>query len=412
MCHAVLRYSALRDPATGELIDRGYVVVFAGPRSYTGEDCAELHVHGAPVGIDRVLRACCALGARVAQPGEFTWRAVLAGKLDLAQAEGLHDLLHAGALAQHRAALRHLDGELSRAIDALRLPLLHALADIEARIDFAAEPHLAAFDTGPLVAQLAQLVQQVLVLAGTARAGRVRHQGARVVLAGAPNAGKSTLLNALIGRDRAIVDARPGTTRDTLEVPTAVEGVHVTWIDTAGLRQTDDPIEQQGADRARRELLAADVVLWLVDQTLPASEAVPPLVQPPTERLTVRTKGDCSPHPTVPAHLLLGDAHQVSGLTGMGVPGLIHSVADVVRQLALGPRPDQVAVARQRHAEALLAAAEALDRAIGVLGGAQPALELGAADLRDAALALDELTGPTTPDDVLAVIFSQFCIGK
>ncbi len=404
--HATMRLRTLRDPGTGQLLDRGYVVHFHQPRSYTGEDVVEFHVHGAPAGVDRLLAALCRLGARVARPGEFTFRALLAGKLDLSQAEALLDVLHAGGADQHRAALQHLDGVTSRMVDALRTPLLRATAEIEARLDFAAEPHLASFDAEPLRADLAGLASRMRALAATAEAGRIRVRGARVVLVGAPNAGKSTLLNAVCGNDRAIVDARPGTTRDTLEVRTAPQGTAVTWIDTAGLRQTDDPVEAEGTRRAHAELATADLVLWVVDQSEPPGQmpgAKSPLV-------AVRTKGDLAVHPAVQAHPQLANAQVVSAARGVGVQAVLDVVVGEVRKLS-ATAGDGVAVARQRHADQLGRAAAALERATAQLDG-EPALELVAADLRDALDALDELTGPMTPDDVLGAIFSEFCIGK
>ncbi len=404
--HAVMQYCTLREPDSGDPLDRGYVVCFHRPRSYTGDDVVEFHVHGSPTGVDRLIATLCSLGARVAQPGEFTFRALQAGKLDLAQAEALVDVLHAGGAGQHVAALHHLDGATGRAIDALRRPVLHAIAEVEARLDFAAEPHLAAFDARPLRAELAALANQMRALAATAHAGRIRMRGARVVLVGAPNAGKSTLLNALCGSDRAIVDARPGTTRDTLEVRTAPWGTAITWIDTAGMRQTSDPVEAEGTRRAQAELAAADIVLWVVDQS-----ALPgPVPNFAGVLLPVRAKGDLAAHPSVAAHPLLATATVVCAARQDGIEGLRKTIVSRVQRLA-AVAGDGVAVARQRHADQLVRAAAALERAMAVLD-AEPALELAAADLRDGIDALDELTGPMTPDDVLGAIFSEFCIGK
>jgi len=404
--HATLTYCTLRDPRTGSIIDLGYVVRFQRPRSYTGEDVVEFQVHGSPAGVDRLVDALYFVGARAARPGEFTMRALLAGKLDLAQAEALLDVLHAGGADQHAAALQHLDGATSRAIADLRAPLLRATSDIEARLDFAAEPHLAVFDPHPLRDRLVDLAQRMRALAATANAGRIRVRGARVVLAGAPNAGKSTLLNALCGADRAIVDARPGTTRDTIEVRTAPHGTAITWVDTAGLRATSDPVEAEGTRRATAELGGADIVVWVVDQ------AVPPDPMPPTRVavVAVRNKADLPVHPAVACHPLLASASQVCAARGEGVSELRDRLVDHVRALA-SVGGDAVAICRQRHADHLVRAAAALDRAV-ILINIDPALELVAADLRDALDALDELTGPLTPDDVLAKVFSEFCIGK
>lgn len=399
-----LHYCHLRDPQTGELIDRGYVAIFAAPRSFTGDDIAELQVHGAPVGVDRLVAACCGLGARLAKPGEFTWRALHNGKIDLPQAEALADLLAAQTAQQHREALAHVDGALGKRLGQLRAPLTGLLANVEARIDFAAEPHLAAWDPAPAVAMLGDLAQQMDELAATAAAARLRMRGARVVLAGAPNAGKSTLFNALCGQDRAIVDAHPGTTRDTLEAQTAPLGHLVTWVDTAGLRQTSDAVEQQGTARAEQAVADAELVLWVCDSTLPPAPPPPcraAVLRVASKAELPRAAGYADGEPWLP----------VSAQTGQGISELLQAVAGHVAALAAPPRADQVAVTRQRHADALTRAAEDLRRAAEWLTG-DPQLELAASDLRQAADELNEITGPLTPDDVLAAIFSSFCIGK
>lgn len=412
--HATLQFCALRDPR-GALVDRGYVVALHGPRSFTGEDVAELQVHGSPAGVAWLIDACVHLGARRARPGEFTWRALHAGKLDLLQVEALGDLLQARSESQHRAALQALDGDLSRQLAELRAPLLAATAEVEARLDFAAEPHLAALDAAPLRSAWLDLAARMRTLAETARQGRLRLRGARVALYGAPNAGKSTLLNALLGVDRALVDHRPGTTRDTLEAALAPEGLLMTLVDTAGVREAEDPVERQGTERARREAEAADVVLWCVDgsQPLPRDVADPaelPAPWPP-QVLLVLTKADLPLHPEVAAWPRASAALRLHAGAADDVARLRRRLAERVAALAEGPRGEQVVVSRERHAAALRDAAESLDRASEALDTGAP-LELVAADLRDAVYALDELTGPMTSDDVLGAIFSQFCIGK
>lgn len=415
--HGQLQLVRLVDPADGAVLDRGFVVGWHAPRTLTGEDIAELQVHGSPAGLQRLQSACVRLGARPARAGEFTWRAFLAGKLDLAQVEALADLLHAEAEGQHKAALDQLDGVLSRHIDGLRRPLLAVLAQVEARLDFAAEPHLATLDSAPLCAQLTALQQHMLSLSATATAGHVRLHGARVVLYGAPNAGKSTLLNALVGSDRALVDHRPGTTRDTLEVRTAPQGLLVTWIDAAGIRQTEDAVERMGTERALAAVATADVVLWCRDGSAPVPHQLPaPPRLPQATLLRVLTKADLPQHAD---HVAAGaepaagwrDAVTLSAHRAADVDALRQQVVDAVAVLARGPVAATAVITRQRHADALASAAEAVGRAIATLQAGDP-LELTAADLRDAAAALDELTGGLRSDDVLGEIFSAFCIGK
>ena len=406
LAHAHMRLRPLY--AGEELIDRGYVVAFHAPRSFTGEDVAELQVHGSLAVVDRLITACVELGARMARPGEFSQRAYENGKLDLLQAEALADLISARAESSRQAALQALDGVLSQALAELRAPLILAIADVEARIDFAAEPHLAEVDHPVLTQRLAQLAGRLRALLGTATAGRIRLHGARVVLYGAPNAGKSTLFNALCGADRALVDARPGTTRDTVEAQTAPEGILVTWIDTAGLREADDPVEQAGRLRAETEAAHADVVIWLEDRSRPFSGLDEP--QSTATVLRVLNKADLAADADWQQRGAWQQALTVSAARDRDVPALRAAVVAAVRRSAEGTL-GQVALSRQRHVAAVQTSLDALERANLALHQHFP-LELLAADLRDAALALDELTGAIVPDDVLDAVFSQFCIGK
>ncbi len=399
--HGQLKFGALRDPQ-GRLLDRGYVTVLNPPHTFTGEAVAELQVHGSPAVVARLLAVVVQLGARPALPGEFTLRAYQHGRLDLLQAEALADLVSARSEAARLAALDHLDGALSRALLDLRQPIVQALAEVEARLDFATEADVGVLDRQAWAQVLHDLHTRVAALLGTARAGRLRLHGARVVLYGAPNAGKSTLLNALCGADRALVDARPGTTRDTIEVTTAPEGVQVTWIDTAGVRDATDPVEQQGTARAQAEAEHADLVLWIQDGSQPVDDARPPR-QPLV--LRVRTKAD------LPTYLAEQGTLAVSVHANLGVTELLTAVVAALRDLGELPRGEQVAITRERHAEGLRQALQALERAQLALGDDEP-LELAAADLREATQALDELIGTVTPDDVLGAVFSRFCIGK
>lgn len=393
--HGQMVLRTLRD-GRGGVLDRGYVVAFHAPRTFTGQDIAELHVHGSLAVIDAVLGACCALGARLARPGEFTQQAFDQGKLDLLQVEALADLLSARSEAARQQALAHLDGQLSHKLRQLRAPLVQLLGTLEAELDFG--DTLGPADHTSAIQTLGNLEGACTALLGTAQAGQLRLEGARVVLYGAPNVGKSTLFNALCGVDRALVDARPGTTRDTIEVQTAPEGLLITWIDTAGVRQTSDPVEQQGAERSCVEATHADVVLWVDDggaATLPA---------PPSRQgvmLAVRTKADLGV--AVPARHLAVSAH-----SGQGIEALRAAVVDAVRG---STATDGVGLSRARHAQALRSALGHLGRARQALQ-AQLGAEYAAADLRAAAADLDELSGAIVAQDVLDEVFSRFCLGK
>lgn len=409
--HGQLCFGPLRD-AGGALLDRGYVVHFAGPRSFTGEDVAELHLHGSLAVVDRVLDVCVAHGARLARPGEFSLRAFEHGKLDLTQAEALADLIAARTEVGREAALAHLDGALSRELEALRQPVLRLLAEVEARLDFSHEGEVGVLDRAHARALLVALQTRLDVLLAGARASRVRLRGARLALYGLPNAGKSTLFNALCGRQRALVDSRPGTTRDVLEAEAVLGGVLVTLVDTAGLRDTNDPVEAAGTRLATEEARQADLVLWLHD----ASTSEPP---PPAPRslpgareaivLAVRTKADLAAQPAAvagfdPAALL------VSAHTGQGMAALREAVDSALRGLAHSSGSEARAL-RSRHVAGLQTARQAADAALQALDTGLP-LEFAAGDLREVATALGEVVGVLVPDDVLGAIFSQFCIGK
>lgn len=408
--HATLCYATLREPATREALDSGYVVRFDAPRSFTGEDVAEFHVHGSPAVVDAVLAACVALGARPAGPGEFTWRAWRAGKLDLAQCEGLLDLVCSRTDAARRLALDQLDGALSRHIEALRAPLLALLADIEARLDFAHEPGVGDVDLDAVRRAMGEVCAQVESLVASVRAGRVRLHGARVVLCGAPNAGKSSLFNALCGQDRALVHAAPGTTRDLVEATTGPDGHFLTWVDTAGLRAADDPVEQLGTERALAAIAHADIVLWVQDGTQPPpDEAQRPPASPRAIVIPVRTKADLAPQRLwrkVPR-----PTEAVSSVTSAGIDALRASVAAHVQALGDTTQTHGVAITRDRHRAALERAAAALAQADRACQDRLPA-ECVADDLRAALGALGEIVGGVEVEDVLDAVFRRFCVGK
>lgn len=396
-------YVTLAD-AAGEALDRGLALFFPAPHSFTGEDVLELHAHGSPVVLDALVRRACDLGARPARAGEFSERAFLNGKLDLAQAEAIADLIAAGSAAQARAALRSLEGEFSRRVDALAQTLVRLRVEIEAAIDFAEDASESA--SLPKLAKLfaAADVQYHALLAATQRGARLTG-GLHAVIAGAPNVGKSSLLNALAGRERAIVTDIPGTTRDVLREALVLDGIELTLADTAGLREATDVVESEGIRRARAELAQADLVLMVVDEA-GADVALPPEVPSGAVRIVVVNKIDR--RGDEPGREVVGDAVRIalSARTGVGL--------DLLRaELKRAAAGDTVATAfsaRSRHVHALQRAGEYLARARARLLSATP--ELVAEDLRAAQQALGEITGTFTTEDLLGAIFSTFCVGK
>ncbi len=397
----------LRDPADGAILDEALVLWFPGPGSYTGEDSAEFHVHGGPAVVDGVLGVLQRLGLRLAEAGEFTRRAFEAGKLDLAQAEGVADLVDAETAAQARQALAQLGGALSGRYDAWREKLIHSLAMLEAAVDFPDEdlPEAVAMRARPGLEALRHEIG--LALADTQRGRRVR-EGYRIALIGAPNAGKSSLLNALAGRQAAIVTEIAGTTRDVIEAPLVLAGYRVILSDTAGLRETQDVVELEGVRRARAAASEADLRLGVVDIGASGDdwrEAVEALR--PGDFL-ILNKQDLPPVFHV-KQAALPDGAVVLPLAardGNGLAALEAALVDrVVADLSGAEAP---AATRMRHDESLREAASHLDRALADLS--EP--ELAAENVRLAARALARVTGRVDHEDVLARVFSSFCIGK
>jgi tRNA modification GTPase len=401
---AVVR--TLRD-ASGRGIDQALVLWFEGPASYTGEDCAEFHVHGGPAVVASLLEALAALGLRLAEPGEFTRRAFENGKLDLAQAEGVADLIEAETEAQRRQALDQLGGALGQAQALWRDRLIEALAMFEAAVDFPDEevPADVAARARPALAELAGDLERALV--DVKRGERVR-EGFRIALVGAPNAGKSTLLNALARREAAIVTATPGTTRDVIEVPMRLAGYKVLVADTAGLRDTTDEIEAEGVRRARRWAEEADLRVWVVDGASEAA-ATAPVLHP--HDLCVINKADLGQgaetgHALVEARALNVEVHRVSAWKPADIESLEQVLeARVVEALAGAELPTAT---RLRHRELLGEALERIRHALAL----DDDLELAAEDVRLASRALDRITGRIDPEEVLGRVFSSFCIGK
>jgi tRNA modification GTPase len=392
----------------GVEIDRALVLWFPGPASYTGEDSAEFHVHGGPAVVGALVRALAALDLRLAQPGEFTRRAFENGKLDLAQAEGVADLVEAETEAQRKQALDQLGGRLSEVQARWREALTEALALLEAAVDFPDEevPADVAARARPV---LQTLVREIEAAAADAERGERVREGYRIALLGAPNAGKSTLLNALARRDAAIVTATPGTTRDVIEVPMVFAGYKVLMADTAGLRDTHDEIEAEGVRRARAWAAGADLRLWLVDGS--AADAPRAPMELREGDLCLITKRDLA---TGPAGAKAAEAAKrlripSAELTARGpsdMAWLEATLAERIVDALAGAEPP--AATRLRHQELLTEAAERLQDALSHT----EALELAAEDVRLAARALDRITGRIDPEQVLGRIFSTFCIGK
>jgi tRNA modification GTPase len=388
--------------------DESVVTFFPGPRSYTGEDVVELSLHGSPVLLTSVVHAAMTAGARLAEPGEFTLRAYLSGRLDLVQAEAVRDLVDAVTPLQARLAYDQLDGTLTAQIAGIDKTLFDLAARLEASLDFAEEGYHFVTPEG-VAAELDALLRSIDQLLAGARAGRLVREGARVVLIGRPNAGKSTLFNVLAGAARAIVTDVPGTTRDLLTERVDIAGLAVTLVDTAGLRiDTDDAIESEGMARARQAAASADLQLLLLDRSSPlTSEDHALLAQSVgSPRLIVATKVDLSAAWMDPPGMRVVD---VAAPEGRGVNELRTEIA-----AALGASEivnDTPAVTNVRHVHQLEVARAALQRARAAASVASPE-ELIAADLSEARDALEEITGRRTVDDTLAAIFERFCIGK
>ncbi|GFZ88869.1 tRNA uridine-5-carboxymethylaminomethyl(34) synthesis GTPase MnmE [Dyella caseinilytica] len=401
-----VHFAAFRD-AAGELIDRGLLLYFPAPASYTGEHVLELQGHGSTVLLDALLRRTCELGARLARPGEFTERAFLNGKLDLAQAEAVADLIAARSQTGARAALQSMEGVFSRKVDALLKALIILRVHIEAAIDFP-EEEIDFLADPAITQQLEALRTQLADLLREARRGVRLNDGLRIAIVGRPNAGKSSLLNALAGSERAIVTDIAGTTRDVLRESISLDGIALELADTAGLRDTHDPVESEGVRRAHNERTRADAVLLVTDkQHADADLAWLKDLPAGVERIVVINKIDLDgKHAHEEQH---ADAKWLwlSVKTGEG----LETLRKHLKQLAGAGGGEGAFSARRRHVLALERVADHLTHTAKVLADTR-AGELAAEELRQAQHALGEITGTYTSDDLLGAIFSSFCIGK
>ncbi len=426
-------YLPFRD-ATGQIIDQGLAIHFPAPHSYTGEDVLELQAHGGPVVLQLLLARCLEAAAskdaatgtallprlRVAQPGEFTERAFLNDKIDLAQAEAIADLIDASTETAALSAARSMSGEFSVAIEALLDQLVHLRMLVEATLDFP-EEDIDFLQKADAAGQLDRIRQTLAAVMQRAVQGAILREGIKVVIAGQPNAGKSSLLNALAGAELAIVTPIAGTTRDKVAQLIQIDGVPLHVVDTAGLRDALDEVEKIGVERAWAEIETANAVLFLHDltrQALPEYQQADGQIRATlaaklprgTPVIDIWNKTDQMPT-TERASLaaLTADGVAMSAKTGEGLPTLRQRLLQVVGWQAA---PEGVYMARERHVQALRRVAESLDTASQQLDATQPALDLLAEDLRQAQGHLSEITGQFTPDDLLGEIFSKFCIGK
>jgi tRNA modification GTPase len=404
-----------------KVVDEVLVSVFRAPHSYTGEDSVEISCHASAYIASRVLELLCAAGARLAEPGEFTRRAFVNGKMDLAQAEAVADVISSSSSASHRVAMTQLKGGYSAELSSIREALVEITSLLELELDFS-EEEVEFADRNRLRSLLVSASGRVRALADSFRLGNAIKNGVPVAIVGEPNVGKSTLLNALVGDDRALVSDIAGTTRDSIEEHVTLDGVDFRFIDTAGLRESSELVEKMGMDRTWKMLFEADIVLAVVDATAsPAASSA--FLKKLTDRMDFEcqqlvilvNKTDCNKNVNDINNFVSSIGSQsvvldISALTGAGLPQLRETLASLVRAHFQGSS-ESILVTNARHHEALRLAADSLDAALASLSSGVPS-DLIAQDLRTALYHLGTITGAVSNDEVLGVIFSRFCIGK
>lgn len=410
LAHAQARFAEIPDPATGEKYDEAIVTYFAAPNSYTGDDLVEIAAHGSPVILDMLVRSAVAMGARLARPGEFTERAFLSGRIDLTQAEAVRDLIEAKTLYQARIAAEQMGGSLSRRIQPTKTRLVELIALLEAGIDFA-EDDVEVTPGAEILERIGRIAQELSTLARSFERGRLVHEGVRLALVGRPNVGKSSLFNRLLERERAIVTAVPGTTRDLVTDRLSLGGIPVELVDTAGLREALDEAEAIGIRKSREMLADADVVLVVVDASVPLREDELELIGMLAARraVLIRNKCDlrCEAGMRDAAEMSVPEV-ETSAVTGEGLETLRGLLSEMVR----GRGEDESGMLTSlRHFEAVTAALRSLQAAREAVAANTPH-EMLLLDLYGALRQIDGLTGETTADDILNRIFSTFCIGK
>lgn len=386
----------------GEILDQGIALFFPAPHSFTGEDILELQGHGGPVVMDQILATVLSIGARLARPGEFSERAFLNGKLDLAQAEAIADLIESASSQAAKCALRSLQGEFSKYIAVLVEQLIGLRTYIEASIDFV-EEDIDFLAEGQVVQKIEQLLKALEAILQKAHQGYLLKEGMKIVLVGEPNVGKSSLLNCLAGRDTAIVTPVPGTTRDIVRDQIQLDGIPLHITDTAGLRETEDLVEQEGIRRTRLAILEADLVIVLLDERH-LEDHSNLLKDIPVPTLVVRNKIDVTGHE--PGKGATGLLH-ISAKSGQGIDILRQSLRE---KMGLHVHSEGIFTARRRHLDALHRAQKAIETSLFHAHAHRS--ELLAEELRQAQRSLGEITGEFTTDDLLGRIFSSFCIGK
>ena len=427
------RFGELVDVATGAVLDEVVVTLFAAPNSYTGEDVVEIAAHGSPVLLEYIVRQCCVGGARLAEPGEFTQRAFLAGRIDLTQAEAVNDLIGSSTLEQARVAARQMGGALARVVAPMKAELVGLIAEMEAGIDFA-EDDIDVMAAERIAEKIAEVRAPLVALERSFAYGRVVREGFRMAIVGRPNAGKSSLFNRLVESERAIVTATPGTTRDTVSERVSMDGIPVELIDTAGLRNREgiDEAERLGIARTREAMADADVVLLVVDATVGISQEDHAVLERGASGgsavLVAWNKsdlaaGDCSDaEREADSSAALRNDKQItlrndkqitlrtSALTGEGIEELRTAIVEAVAGAEGGLRESAMLTNMRQH--------QAVEQALRGLDAAQAAVAVGIPhemlllDLYESLRGLDALTGATTSEDVLRLIFSRFCIGK
>jgi tRNA modification GTPase len=410
--HARVRLADVLDAPVGEStprIDEAVVTFFAAPNSYTTDDLVEIAAHGSPVVLDLLLRRALELGARLAEPGEFTQRAFLAGRLDLTQAEAVRDLIEAQTLTQARQAASQMGGALSERVAPVKQSLVELIALLEAGIDFG-EDDVDVTPKGEIARRIEEITPPLVKLEASFSRGRIVHDGLTLAIVGRPNVGKSSLFNRLVERERAIVTSTPGTTRDTVSERISLDGIPVELVDTAGLREALEEVEQMGIVRSREALADAGLVLIVLDATQSLNDEERRLLADVQGRpaLVAMNKSDLASTPPAGSHLNGVPAVATSALTGEGISALRRGILVLATG---GAASEPGTLTSLRHHQAVTTALSAVGDAARANGGGIPH-EMILLDLYRGLWALDSLTGQTTSDDILNLIFSTFCIGK